>query len=164
MRNLAIILVCMLIIHYAQADDALPLIVPGSELKATQNENLSAKFDGSIWVRGTLYVRRGFALSDPEYVFIPDHASAARLPHFQGYPITWISFNNGPQALELAVGTVRAAAFIHSETLELNVTGEFRLEQYEAGVDCDSPWAKAVVTEVKIPHHQQAALTPPPMC
>jgi hypothetical protein len=138
-------------------------------LDVSRKEGLSARFAGHTWIRGTLHGRwpggRDTKFDLPEYLLIPDAGSVAQLPYFyfrdaghtKRYRVASIQLVNGEQALREAAGRARADQLVQRRTDSVHVTGDFLVEAYEVGVECDAPWAKARFVRARIPD-QAAAL------
>jgi hypothetical protein len=139
----------------------------GSSLKLAKLErdtDLVAAFDGQISVTGALiarWIRAGGAgvQNIPEILLVPDPKSRNVLPYFKikdpphvlTYKVRIIEIQNGPEALRMAVGAEKAERLIKGTVKTLKVTGSFILEKYSVGVECDAPWARAVVAKANVP-------------
>jgi hypothetical protein len=109
-----------------------------------------------MWVTGTLVAEwpsaiDPAAIKTPDYVLIPDSRSAKILPHFTNYRVQWIEIQNGLDALQMAAGTDTSQRLVTRNARVVKITGLFLIERYVVGVECDTPWARAIVVNVKIP-------------
>lgn len=149
-------------------DQRMHLIQPkGTELvllKLGQDNDLYAKYAGHVWVSGSVVGRWPAAATnmsdkEPDYLLIPDQASGAQLPYFvlrehpyfNQYRVRSITLLNGPQAVRLAVGEQQARRLHERRVNHVRATGRFLIEQYVVGVECDAPWARAVLVRAELP-------------
>ena len=165
-----ILLLAMLVVACAQAragEERAHLAHPKGTspvlLEVNREQGVSAKFGGYAWVKGTLHARwpsgQGTQSDSPEYLLIPDADSTAKLPYFffrnasatRRYRVASLQLVNGEQALRKAAGRARADQFLQRRTDDVHVTGDFLVEAYEVGVECDAPWAKARFVRARIP-------------
>lgn len=137
-----------------------------------------AKFSGQAWVTGTLVGRwpagaGAVAYKAPEYLLVPDAASSAKLPYFvlreppyfNSYRVRTIEIQNGETALRLALGQKAAGSLVHRRVNAIRASGAFLIKEYSVGVECDAPWARALVVKAKIPDRVvQAHLRVPEGC
>lgn len=176
MNKLTASLVSMLICFSAVAgqEEKNRLVLPkGSNLtiaKIERKSDLYAKFNGQVSVTGTLVARwiggtGSTASKAPDFVLVPDATSINQLPYFVlkdppyfvMYKVRTIEIQNGPDALRMAVGAEKAERLIRRKMLVLKVTGSFLLERYVVGVECDAPWARAIVIKAEIPEPEAVA-------
>jgi hypothetical protein len=156
----------------AADDQRMRLIQPkGSELVLRQlvrSNDLFAKFTGQVWISGTVIGRwpdgaTNKNYKEPDYLLIPDRKSIAMLPHFvlreppyfNRYSVRSITLLNGPHALRESVGEEQSRRLHERRVNHVRATGRFLIEQYVVGVECDAPWAKAVLLKAELP--EQAA-------
>jgi len=93
------------------------------------------------------------------YVLIPDGRSTAKLPHFVlkaspnflQYKVGSIAIQNGPDALQMMVRTGPVKRLSSRKIDRVKVTGSFLIERYAVGVECDAPWAQAVIVKAVLP-------------
>jgi hypothetical protein len=167
-------LLTLLLSFSAMAEEKLRLVQPKAAnltlAKLERTGDTYAKFNGQMWVSGTL-VARWIAGTDnmnykfPDYVLVPDTASVGKLPHFilkdppyfLRYKVRAIDIQNGPAALRMAVGEEKVQRLINRKVSELKVTGSFLLEGYIVGVECDAPWARAAVVQTDLPEQIASA-------
>lgn len=155
-------------------DERMRLVHPrGTDLKLAQlqrENDLFAKFNGQVLVTGTFVGRwpagaSAQAYKTPDYVLVPDSASVARLPYFvlkeppyfNSYRVRTIDLENGEVALRMAVGEVKAKQLLERKVNTVRVTGAFLIEAYVVGVECDAPWARAILVKVELPDQLAAA-------
>jgi hypothetical protein len=131
------------------------------ELK--KKDNLFAKFDGEVWLRGTFVVRwpagaAATAYKTPDYILVPDRTSIAKLPYFvlnvppfkNSYKIRTIEIQNGEEALRIAFTDEDVRKILGRKVNAIRVTGKFLIDAYVVGVECDAPWARAVLIKVDL--------------
>ena len=170
MKTIPRILVSLVFASQCVAAEQLPLVhAKTSPLVLTRVERTNgiyAEFRGRIWVTGTLLAEwYGDNADQPEYLLIPDLKSSKRLPHFARYGVRWVEVVNGKDAFGRAGGTRVAVRHSEGEIRTLKITGSFEVSNYVVGVDCDSPWARAVVVRVNMPDQRLvAALNSPERC
>ena len=103
--------------------------------------------------------------SRPEYLLVPNHESQKRLPHFARYGVRWIDVTNGEDAFQRAGGALVAVRGTKDGILFAKITGSFEISNYVVGVECDSPWARAVILITDIPNQALvASLNSPERC
>lgn len=151
----------------ADAAEGIKLVNPRpTQFKAieirTTNEHF-ARFEGQAQIDGTLYVEWS-AGSPPiaEYRLIPSQQAVKKLPHFRRYRVTWIEPFDGQATLRTAVdeSTVRRVTREHTS---FRVNGVWSITQYEVGIECDAPFARAKVVAVLTPK-RVAAVERPETC
>lgn len=126
--------------------------------------DLVAQFNGQVWVTGTFVVRwpagkDARAYKEPDYLLIPDPASTAELPHFVlkdgsyvgSYKVRTITLQNGKEAAGIAFAPEDVERILQRKVNSVRVTGRFLVEAYSVGVECDAPWAKAVLVKAELP-------------
>ena len=137
--------------------------------KLVRTNDLFAKFSGQIWVTGTVIGRwpegaTNVNHKEPDYLLVPDRDSVAKLPYFvlreppyfNQYKVRSIDLVNGVDALRLAVGESQVRRLLERRVNHVRATGRFLIEQYVVGVECDAPWARAVLVEAQLP--EQSAM------
>ena len=126
--------------------------------KLDRGSDLRAEFAGQAWVSGTVVGRWPNGATDmnaksPDVVFVPDPQSAARLPYFflrepkhvLRYPVRSIELVNEIDALRIAAGDGRVRRLLERRVNHVRITGRFLIEGYVVGVECDAPWARAML-------------------
>ncbi len=168
MKKLLIIFSLLAMSTFAIAEERMHLIRPkGTELKLVQlqrKDDLSAKFSGQVWVTGTFVGRwpagaKNKAYKTPEYLLVPNAESIAKLPHFvlkdaqhfSSYRVRTISLQNGEAALRIAVSEEEANQLLQRKVNATRTTGDFLIESYTVGVECDAPWARASLVRFETP-------------
>ncbi len=169
MKTAAVLFALMLFGSATATDDKrMRLIQPkGTELVLLQlarTNDLFAKYAGQVWVSGTVIGRwpgsaTNLNYKEPDYLLIPDQESVAQLPHFVlneppyfiRYSVRTITLLNGPEALRKAVGETEARRLRERRVNHVRVTGRFLIEQYIVGVECDGPWARAILVKAELP-------------
>jgi len=170
MKKLSLILVASLLTSQIAAAAQLTLVhAKSSPLKLARIErtnDLFAEFKGNIWVTGTLIAEsHGEGNAGTEYLLVPDRDSRGRLPHFYRYGVQWINVINGQDAFQRAGGTTVAVRKTEDEVRFAKITGSFQISNYIVGVECDAPWARAVIVKVDIPDQRLVAtLNSPDRC
>lgn len=180
MKRLLVIPLLLLSSAICLADDIIKLVRPKAtitELQVTQlniENEAAARLHGRVWVNGTFIARWPAGASalnsgPPEYILIPDKRSASKLPYFylrdssfhHAYRVTTIDLQNGEDALRIAFSESSVQKLLAREVDSMRVTGSFFIEDYEVGIECDAPWARAVLLKTNIPNqvaqiHQKA--------
>lgn len=184
MRRLLIVPLMLLLSAYCLAEDAIRLVRP----KATSDElhvaelktesGASAKLKGQVWVSGTFIARWPAGASamesgPPEYMLILDKRSVSKLPYFHlrtptlqlAYKVTAIDLENGEDALRMAFSEASVQKLLGRKVDSVRLTGSFFIKDYEVGVECDAPWARAVLLKTNIPNQvAQIYKTAPERC
>jgi len=123
----------------------------------------SARFSGQIWVSGTFVAQWPGGVKTkvkaPEYLLVPDKQSKAVLPYFvlkeppyfNRYPVDVIDLENGEAALRMTVSGEKVDQLLNRKTRVVRATGRFLVESYIVGVECDAPWARAVLVRTQLP-------------
>jgi hypothetical protein len=145
--------------------------------KLVRDQDLFAKYGGQAWVSGTVVARwttgaMNLKEKEPEYLLIPDPVSAAQLPHFMllepphflHYKVQLISLINGVEALRLAAGEIQVRRLLERRVNQIRTSGRFLIEQYVVGVECDAPWAKAVLVRAQLPEFAAQHQSIPERC
>jgi hypothetical protein len=152
----------------AGEQERMRLVQPqGTELvvlKLVRDNDLYAKFAGQVWVAGTVIGRwpagaTNMSEKEPEVLLIPDSSSIDALPYFvlreppyfNQYKVRTITLLNEHEALKLAVGDRQMRRLLERRVNHVRATGRFLIEQYVVGVECDAPWAKAVLVNAELP-------------
>ena len=155
------------------AGERMHLVQPrGTELKLIQlqrQNDLFAKFAGQVWVTGTFVGRwsagaNNMADKSPDYLLVPDAASISKLPYFllkeppyfNSYKVKTIDLQNGEAALRIAVPEKDAKLLLGRKVDSVQTTGRFLVEAYVVGVECDAPWARAVLVKAELPEQAVA--------
>ena len=133
-------------------------------LELKRNPDLFARYAGQVWVSGTVVGRWPLGAAnknfkEPDYLLVPDQDSLSKLPHFtlkeppyfNRYTVRSIELVNGAQALRQAAGEVQTRRLIERRINHVRITGRFLIEHYVVGVECDAPWAKAVLVRAEVP-------------
>lgn len=150
------------------ADLRMHLVHPeGSDLTLTElnrGNDLHAKFAGQVWVSGTVIGRwpgpdgaTNMNYKEPDFVLVPDSESIVRLPYFflrepryfHRYEVRSIEMLNGASALRMAAGDEPVRKLLERRVNHVRISGRFLIEQYVVGVECDAPWARAVLVRVE---------------
>lgn len=156
------------VFNLAAASDQRPLIEPKNTglvvARVERKEALFAEFEGRTWITGTLVAQWGLDVDEdmPDFKLVPDAASIRRLPYFADYPLRQIDIENGAEALRMAVGSAMATRLQSKRIRVVRAKGTFLITQYIVGVECDAPWARAVVVEAKVPQPPRTDGTPDP--
>jgi len=166
------VVLAAMVVSQPTAADELPLALvhaKSSPLKVSRvvrENDLFAEFKGTIWVTGSLIVEwYGNDKSEPEYLLVPDRESKKRLPHFARYSVRWIGITNGEEAFQRAGGNIVAVRGNSGDAKFSKITGSFEISNYVVGVECDSPWARAVIVRSDIPNQSLVAgLNSPERC
>lgn len=172
MNRIPLVLLTLLVTSLSTVADESPIALvhaknsPLTVSKVVRKNGLFAEFKGKIWVTGSLIVEwYGNNDSKPEYLLIPDEKSKIHLPHFSRYRVQWIDVSNGEEAFQRAGGSLIAVRGNEDGVRFIKITGSFEISNYVVGVDCDSPWARAVVLRTDIPNQALvASLNPPERC
>lgn len=149
------------------AEERMRLVQPrGGNLTLVQLErdnDLLAKFSGQTWISGTFVGRWPGGTKSvekrPEYALIPDKQSRAKLPYFvlkepgyvHQYRVEAIDVQNGEAALRMVVSEEKANRLVNRKVSVVRATGQFLVESFSVGVECDAPWARAVLLKVQLP-------------
>lgn len=167
MRTLVLLVLTFSTSAMASAEDLrMHLVHPeGSDLVLTKLErgiDLHAKFAGQAWVSGTVVGRwpggaTNMNYKEPDLVLVPDSESAAQLPYFflrdpkysHRYKVRSIELVNGLDALRIASGDESVRRLLERRVNHVRVSGRFLIEQYMVGVECDAPWARAVLVRAE---------------
>jgi hypothetical protein len=175
MRYLLIAIAAVLTIQFATAaDQYMRLVRPtGASIKLVQlqqQNDLSAKFEGQLWVTGTFIAvwpggAKAMAYKEPDYMLVPDAASVAKLPHFVlhtpkqviRYKVKAIDLQNGEAALRMTILGVQADRLLNREIDSVRATGRFLVDSYVVGVECDAPWARGVLIKTDLPKKEVLA-------
>ncbi len=126
------------------------------------------RFEGEERISGELLAEwqsMGAGGVRTSYRMLPDTASAARLPHFEGYGITSIDIRNGKEALAMLMGDAQANQLLldhHAKRVRLR--GTFVITDYETSIDCDAPWAAARVLSVEQTSQRTTVRSSPAPC
>jgi len=133
-------------------------------LKLVRENDLSASYSGQLWISGTFVARWPLGATDfrerePEYLLVPDQKSIQKLPYFvlreppyfNRYKVRVISLENGKEALRRAVIAADARRLLERRVNHVRSTGLFLVEAYVVGVECDAPWARAVLVRSELP-------------
>jgi hypothetical protein len=164
-------LLITLVFSCAQAtagDERMRLVEPRETeltlLKLVREIDLSASYSGRIWITGTFVGRWPLGATDlrekePEYLLVPDRKSIEKLPYFvlkeppyfNRYKVRAISVVNGKQALHRAVSEADARRLLERRVNHVRSSGSFLIEEYVVGVECDAPWARAVLVRSELP-------------
>ena len=139
-------------------------------LKLVRGEDLSASYSGRLWISGTFVGRWPLGATDlrekePEYLLVPAQESIDRLPYFvlkeppyfNRYKVRAISLVNGREALRRAVTEAEARRLLERRVNHVRSTGSFLIEAYVVGVECDAPWARAVLVRSELPEQLASA-------
>jgi len=152
----------------ALAGEGLALVRPSASahaLKVTRIDRQSgsmAEFKGRVRITG-LFIAQWLTGVDEEsdntldVRLVPDSASAAALPFFQGYAVHKIDVANEDRVLLQVFGTKVLARLRRKELKYVGASGSFWIEGYVVGVDCDTSWARASMTPVRIAKPLQLA-------
>lgn len=133
-----------------RADRADSIVIPaGSTLRFQQfDRDGTAKFAGSAVLSGTYYyganaMEDGTA-GEPTVYFVPDETTKARLPYFRerGAPAE-IYISNPKAFVKAAIPRQRVAGFVANRTKYLSGKIDIRVDQFEAGIECDAPFFNA---------------------
>ena len=169
MRYLLVAIAAVVTIPFATATDQyMRLVRPagaGIKLVQLQQQNdRSAKFEGQVWVAGTFIAvwpagAKEMAYKEPDYLLVPNSASIAKLPHFVlhtpkrliSYKVKVIDLQNGEAALRMTFPEIEADRLLKREIDSVRVTGRFLVDSYVVGVECDAPWARAVLLKTDLP-------------
>lgn len=132
--------------------------------KLVRTNDLFAKFSGQVWVSGTVIGRwsagaTNMADKEPDYLLVPDGGSIDQLPYFvlreppyfNQYKVRSIELLNGAEALRIAAGEAQVRRLLERRVNHVRVNGRFLIEQYVVGVECDAPWAKALLVKAELP-------------
>jgi len=124
--------------------------------------DLHATFAGQTWVFGTVIGRwpdgaTNRHYKDPEFVLVPDPESVEKLPYFllrqppyfHRYKVRYVELMNGPAALRIAAGDAPVRRLLQRRVNHVTVSGRFLMEHYTVGVECDTPWARAVLLKAE---------------
>ncbi len=171
MKRLLVLLLVLLITStgFAQGE-RMRLVKPKSSsevltlLQLQRKPDLVAQFNGQVWVAGTFVVRwpagkDARVYREPDYLLIPDSVSTAQLPHFVyrdgsyvgSYKVRTITVQNGKEAAGIAFVPGDVERILQRKVNSVSVTGRFLIEAYSVGVECDAPWAKAVLVKAELP-------------
>ena len=133
-------------------------------VRLEREKDLSATFSGPLWISGTFvgHWPAGAANPgerEPEYLLVPHERSINRLPYFllkdppyvKPYKVRVISLANGSDALRRAVTAEDARRLLERRVSHVRSTGSFLVEAYVVGVECDAPWARAVLLKSDLP-------------
>ena len=154
--------------HTQAGDERMRLVHPkGTHLtlmELKREQDLYAKFSGQVWVTGTFVGRwpdgaKNSNYESPDYILVPDKIAIAKLPYFflreppyfNRYRVESIEIINGEVALRRAVGNADARRLLQRKVDSVSATGEFLIEGYIVGVECDAPWARAKLVQAKLP-------------
>lgn len=99
------------------------------------------------------------AYKEPDYLLVPDRGSIDQLPYFMlseppyfnQYKVRSIELLNGVEALRIAAGEERVRRLLQRRVNHVRVNGRFLIDQYVVGVECDAPWAKALLVKAELP-------------
>jgi hypothetical protein len=84
-------------------------------------------------------------------------------PHLLRYKVRSIWLINGVEALRLAAGEIQVRRLLERRVNHIRTSGQFLIESYVVGVECDAPWAKAVLVRAQLPEfegqHQSVPVT-----
>lgn len=174
---LAIVAFTMVQAHAQHARLVVPQGSALSPVRVNVKDGVDATFKGRTWITGTMIGTWNGGAADsvapsPDFLIVPDSKSAARLPHFTirdsarllRYKVRSVELLNGVEAIRLAVGEARARQLMDRQVNSVRVAGKFLIEKYEVGVECDAPWAKAIMIDAKLPDKVAGYLTPPETC
>jgi hypothetical protein len=136
--------------------------------KLVRANDLFAEFSGKVWVTGTVIGRWSTVAmnttdKEPDYLLVPDQGSVDQLPYFvlheppyfNRYKVRSIELLNGAEALRIAAGEEQVRRLLERRVIQVRMNGRFLIDQYVVGVECDAPWAKALL--VKADSSQQVA-------
>lgn len=131
--------------------------------KLVRTNDLFATFSGQVWVTGTVIGRwstgaMNLADKKPDYLLVPDYGAVNQLPYFvlreppyfNQYKVRSIELLNGAQALRIAVGEEQVRRLLERRVNHVRVNGRFLIDQYAVGVECDAPWAKALLVKAEL--------------
>ncbi|MDP3701619.1 MAG: hypothetical protein Q8R72_12020 [Hylemonella sp.] len=178
---IAIALLCLAGTAMSGEDQRMHLVQPkGPELaltKLVRTNDLFAEFSGQVWVAGTVVGRwpagaTNLNYKEPDYLLVPDQDAAAQLPYFvlreppyfNQYKVRSIELINGAKALRIAAGEERTRRLLERRVNHVRVSGRFLIEQYVVGVECDAPWAKAILVKAELPEQAAASNAVPEGC
>ena len=155
---------------FAGASDPLPLVQsPGADLTLVRRDEVRtiAEYKGQTHVSGTLVAQWIPGVDEEtdntrQYHLVPFAETAAKLPHFQGYPVQQIELTNGFAALRMVAGSQVADQFAEKRAKVIRIEGTFVLGEYVVGVECDAQWAKAIVVKAEPLNAVQVAGKPTP--
>jgi hypothetical protein len=149
------------------AEERMHLVQPnGGGLALVQLErenNLFAKFSGQTWVTGTFVGHwpggTKSKATTPEYLLVPDKSSSAGLPYFvlkeppyfHRYLVDAIDVENGETTLHMVISQEKADRLLKRKVDAVRATGRFLVENFIVGVECDAPWARAVLVKAQLP-------------
>lgn len=132
--------------------------------KLVRSNDHFATFSGRVWVTGTVIGRwpagaMNLADKEPDYILVPDHGSVEQLPyfvlreppHFNEYKVRSIQLLNGAEALRIAAGDEQVRRLLERRVNHVRVNGRFLIDEYMVGVECDAPWAKALLVKAELP-------------
>ena len=96
---------------------------------------------------------------EPDFLLMPDRDSIAQLPYFvlreppyfNQYKVRSIILVNGSDALRIAAGDEQLRKLLERRVNHVRTTGKFLIEQYVVGVECDAPWARAILIKAELP-------------
>ena len=105
------------------------------------------------------------AYKAPEYLLIPDTASAAKLPYFvlreppyfNSYRVRTIEVQNGEAALRMALGAEGPDRLVRRKVNAMRANGAFLIKDYSVGLECDSAWAHDIVIKAQVPQRTAQA-------
>lgn len=164
------------------ADDTVRLVRPRAttgnlQVAELKKDESSAKLKGQVWIGGTFIAQWPAGASEdsgpPEYILVPDKASMSKLPYFylssptfkHAYKVTTIDLQNGEDALRMAFSNTDVQQFLGRNVDSVRLTGRFFVTDYEVGVECDAPWAHAVLLNANLPNQiAQIHLKTPERC
>lgn len=168
-KRIAFISILYFVTAVCIADDTIRLVQPIAtlgELQVTElkNNESFAKLKGQVWVTGTFIAQwpagaSAMQAEPPEYILVPDRSSRSRLPYFNlssptfkhAYKVTTIDLQNGEEALRIAFPSAEVQRLLGRKVESVRLTGRFLIAEYEVGVECDAPWAHAVLLKTNIP-------------
>jgi hypothetical protein len=170
MRTLLAIAALVVAMGTASAERMIALVQPKENslvlYRIERKNDLFAKYKGRTEVSGTLVAewvggKDNLGYKEPVYSLVLDAASARRLPHFSGYSVRSIELMNGREALQLSAGRSKANLLLKRKVTQVKVTGSFVIRDYTVGVECDWPWATAILISAHIPDRNFAAVVGP---
>ncbi len=158
MKALVIALVALVSAVAVAGGPRIPRPSPLTLASLTTKNQHHAEFAGQVWVTGSLYVEWSDGREPTAgYRLIPHAKSSKQLPHFARYGVTWIGLKNGPAALRMAVSQDIYQHVIDRQIKLFKVTGDWKLDAYAVGIECDAPYAYATVVAAEIPDQRLVA-------
>lgn len=182
-KNILSVLLLSFVSTLCNAEDTVRLVQPKAttgNLQVTElkKDESSAKLKGQVWIGGTFIAQWPAGASaansgPPEYILVPDKASMSKLPYFyltsptfkHAYKVTTIDLQNGEDALRLAFSSADVQHFLGRKVDSVRLTGRFFIADYEVGIECDAPWAHAILLNANLPNKiAQIHLKAPERC